>query len=155
MNKSRNTLFCCATILIGLLSIFTTPILSAQSRLSDKDVEALMQNLREDSKNFRPKFESALKNSTIRKTSQEKDAKGLVASFEKQTDSMFKEFKKTKKGDVAVETTLNNAQQIDRLIYSLQFSPQITAQWEKIRTELDNVSNAFGITVHPSSMRMH
>jgi len=154
MNKSRNLLFCCATIFLSLCSIFQIPLLSAQSRLSDKDVEALMENLRDDSKNFRPKFESALKNSPIRRTSQEKDAKGLVASFEKQTDAMFKEFKKTKKGDVAVETTLNNAQQIDRMIYSMQFSPQITAQWRKIRTELDNVSNAFGISVHPSSMRM-
>lgn len=154
MKKSRNTLFCCVAILAGLLSLVRTPALNAQTRLNDRDVEALMRNLRDDAKDFRPKFESALKKSTIRKTSQEKDAKGLVSNFEKQTDSMLKEFKKTKKGDVAVETTLNNAQQIDRLIYSLQLGPQLTSQWQKIRTELDNVSNAFGITVHSSGMRM-
>jgi single-stranded DNA-specific DHH superfamily exonuclease len=140
-------------MLIILAGSFSPP-LNAQRRLNDKDVEAMMQNLRDDAKDFRPKFESALKKSTIRKTSQEKDAKSLISNFEKQTDAMFKEFKKSKKGDVAVETTLNNAQQIDKLLYSLQIGPQIDSQWAKIRSELDRVSSAFGIVTRSSSMRM-
>jgi len=111
-----------------------------------------MKNLKEDSKSFRENFDAALKKSDIRRTSQEKDAKGLIASFEKQTDSMFSEFKKTKKGDVAVETTISNAQEIERLLHTLQLDAKTTAEWEKIRSELDRVSSAFGINAHYSRM---
>ena len=41
--------------------------------MSDKDVQALMQNLRDDAKSFKPQFNSAISKSTIRKTSREKE----------------------------------------------------------------------------------
>jgi hypothetical protein len=151
MNQSRRALFCCIAIFVGLLSVFQAP-LHAQTRVSDKDIEALMRNLKDDAKDFRPKFEATLKKSAIRKTSQEKDARGLVVSFEKQTDAMLNDFKKTKKGDVAVETTLSTAQQIDKLVYSMQLGPQITSQWQKVQFELNQVASAFGITAHYGKM---
>lgn len=139
----------CAGLLLCVLVLFWYPVpaLHAQSRVSDRDVEALMRNLKDDSKSFRENFDNALKKSAIRRTSQEKDAKGLVASFEKQTDSMLSEFKKTRKGDVAVESTISNAQDIERLIHGLQLDPKTLAEWDKIRTELQHVSAAFGIHV--------
>jgi len=153
MKKSHSALFhCCIAILVGLMSLTPPSALHAQKRVSDKDVEALMKNLKEDSKSFRENFDNALKKSAIRRTSQEKDAKGLISSFEKQTDSMFSEFKKTKRGDVAVETTISSAQQIEKLIYSLQLDAKTISQWEKIRSELDKVSGAFGINAPYSRM---
>jgi hypothetical protein len=65
---------------------------------------------------------------------------------------MLSDFKKTKKGDVAVENTISSAQQIERLIYNLQLDPKTTTEWEKIRSELDRVSSAFGINAHYSRM---
>ena len=148
MNKSRSALFhCFLAIFLALVSVLHTPQLQAQ-RVSDKDIENMMRNLRDDAKAFRPNFESALKKSVIRKTSQEKDAKSLVSSFEKQTDAMLSEFKKTKKGDVAIETTLDNARQIDKLISGLQLEPQVMSRWQKVQLELNQVANAFGITTH-------
>lgn len=148
MNKSRSALFsCCFAIFLALAGAFYPPQLYAQ-RVSDKDIENMMRNLRDDAKAFRPNFESALKKSVIRKTSQEKDARSLVTSFEKQTDAMLSEFKKTKKGDVAIETTLDNARQIDKLLSGLQLEPQLISRWQKVQLELNQVANAFGITTH-------
>ena len=153
MKKNHSVLYyCCVAIFVGLMSISSTSVLHAQKRVSDKDVEALMKNLKEDSKSFRENFDAALKKSAIRRTSQEKDAKGLVANFEKQTDAMLSDFKKTKKGDVAVESTISNAQEIERVIYNMQLDAKTLSEWEKIRTELDHVSNAFGIHVPYSRM---
>jgi hypothetical protein len=153
VKKNRSALFyCCLALFFGLVSIFQSPVIHAQTRVSDKDVEALMKNLKEDSKSFRSNFEAALKKSAIRRTSQEKDARSLISSFEKQTDSLLSDFKKTKKGDVAIETTISSAQQIDKLIYNLQLDAKTTSEWEKIRTELDRVSSAFGINAHYSPM---
>ena len=151
MKKNRSVLFyCCLALLFSFVSVFQTPLIHAQTRVSDKDVEALMKNLKEDSKSFRSNFETALKKSAIRRTSQEKDAKEIVSSFEKQMDSMLSEFKKTKRGDVAVETAIGSAQEIDRLLRNLQLDPKTVSEWQKIRSELDRVSNAFGINAHYS-----
>ena len=59
---------------------------TAQGRLSDKDLQRLMQNLKDDAQPFRQSFANALKKSTIRKTSQEKDARMLADSFAKQAN---------------------------------------------------------------------
>ncbi|WP_158751699.1 hypothetical protein [Acidobacterium sp. S8] len=146
MNVKRSALSRWFTVVfLALMSLFHTGAAQAQSRVSDRDVEALMRNLKEDSKSFRENFDAALKKSAIRRTSQEKDAKSLVASFEKQTDSMLNEFKKTRKGDVAVETTISNAQEIERLIRGMQLDPKTLSEWDKIQAELSHVSAAFGI----------
>jgi hypothetical protein len=128
----------------GMLGTFAAPPLHAQ-RVSDRDVEAMMLNLHEDAKKFRASFDEELKKSTIRKTSQEKDARKLAEDFEKQTGEMLGEFKKTKKGDVAVENTMNSAEELGRVVGRIQLSPRVASQWEKVRAELAQVSSAFGI----------
>ena|ERR1700750_880853 len=146
MKKNHSALFyCCIAVLTGVMSISPASVLHAQKRVNDHDVEALMKNLKEDSKSFRENFDEALKKSSIRRTSQEKDAKGLMAAFEKQTNSMLSDFKKTKKGEVAVETTISSAQALEKLIYNLQLDTKTLSEWQKIRAELERVSSAFGI----------
>jgi hypothetical protein len=148
MHSNRNTLSCfVAVITLGLLVL--TQIVAAQSttptpnRLSDKDLESVMSNLKTDAKAFRPRFDSAIKKSSIRKTSQAKDSVNLAFTFEKQTSTALNEFKKTKKGD-SVPAMLSTAGQIEKFMTDLKLDPQTTG-WDKIRTDLNQVSNAFGI----------
>src|SRR5580692_3261919 len=128
---------------------FLTQLVVAQStsptpnRLSDKDLESVMSNLKADAKAFRPRFDSAINKSSIRKTSQAKDAMNLASTFEKQTSTALNEFKKTKKGD-SVPAMLSTAGQIEKVMTDLKLDPQTTG-WDKIRTDLNQVSNAFGI----------
>ena len=73
---------------LGLGLVFLLAGLSgahAQGRLSDKDLQRLMQNLKDDAQPFRQSFANALKKSSIRKTTREKDARALVDTFA-QTD---------------------------------------------------------------------
>lgn len=82
--------------------LFTSPVLavicaaglSAQTRLNIKDVRQHMKNLKDDAEKLRPSFNSGLAKSTTWKTTQEKEAKTLAQNFEKQTNSMYKAFKK-------------------------------------------------------------
>src|SRR5580692_1946216 len=128
---------------------FLTQLVVAQSttptpnRLSDKDLESVMSNLKADSKAFRPRFDSAIKKSSIRKTSQAKDAMNLASTFEKQTSTVLNEFKKTRKGD-SVPAMLSTASQIEKIMTDVKLDPRNTG-WDKIRTDLNQVSNAFGI----------
>jgi hypothetical protein len=148
MQSNRNALTSFGTVIaFGFLVI--TQVVVAQSttptpnRLSDKDLESVMNNLKADAKAFRPRFDSAIKKSSIRKTSQAKDAMNLASTFEKQTSKALNEFKKTKKGD-SVPAMLSTAGQIEKFMTELKLDPQTTG-WDKIRTDLNQVSNAYGI----------
>jgi hypothetical protein len=133
--------------LAGMLAAVTlvTPVAYSQNRLNDKDLQALMQNLRDDAKSFKPQFSSAISKSTIRKTSREKSAKNLVDQFQKQTEAMLNNFKRTKQSDSDVQTVTGTAQQIEGMVSSLNLGPQVNSSWQKIQTELGQITNAFGL----------
>jgi hypothetical protein len=119
---------------------------AAQGRLSDKDLQRLMQNLKDDAQPFRQRFANALKKSTIRKTSKEKDARMLADSFAKQANSALETFKHNQKGEQPVTELVHTAAQIDPLVYSLQLDSATTSQWERLRGELHQIAQAYGIT---------
>jgi hypothetical protein len=141
---SRHWSFC-FVVAFSLLLVVGGRFTYAQGRVNDKDMENLMKNLRDDAKSFRGTFDSAIKKSTIRKTSREKDAKNLVAQFEKQTDAMLKNFKRTKKGDTDIRVVMDSAAQIDSLLRSVVLGGQTSSKWAKIQIEIHQVSSGFGI----------
>ncbi len=129
-------------LLAGLVS--TGRIAVAEDRLSDKDIQHLLQNLKHDAQPFRQSFANALKKS--RKTGQEKDAKALTETFAKQTQSALDTFKHHHKADPAIAAMVHTAAEIDPLVYSLQPGPQTTGQWEKLRADLHPIAQAYGVT---------
>ena len=133
----------CLILLFGLVG--ADRLAAAQGRLSDKDLQRLMQNLKDDAQPFQKSFANALKKSTIRKTTQEKDAKALAETFAKQANTSLETFKHQQKADQEVTALVNTAAQIDPLVYSLQLNPQTTSQWERLRTELHQIAQAFGV----------
>ena len=130
-------------LLFGLLGADRLGL--AQGRLSDKDLQRLMQNLKDDAQPFRQNFANAMKKSGIRGTTQEKDAKALVDTFAKQANTALETFKHQQKADQDVIALVHTAAQIDPLVYSLQLNPQTTSRWEKLRTELHPIAQAFGV----------
>ncbi len=143
MEKKFAVLVACAVVLLGF--VLTPSLGTAQTRVNDKDLESLMRNLRDDAKSFQPSFNDAAKRSVIRKTSQEKDAKDLVARFVKQTESMLNRFKSTKKADRDLPNVLGTAAQIDKIVSSLTLNPQTMSRWQRVRAELHQVSSAYGM----------
>jgi len=132
---------------ICLLLLLPTPtfLSSAQERLSDKDVEATMKNLKEDSKKFRKTFDSAVEKSTIRKTSQEKEAKGLSQQFEKQTEAMLNQFKDKKKADASLSTVLSTSEQLQKMMETAGISSQVSTDWSRVQTSLDTLAKEFNV----------
>jgi hypothetical protein len=135
-----------AVMTVFLLSILSGATAAAQSRLNDKDVAGLMKNLSDDAQPFRQSFADALKKSTIRRTSQEKEAHGLADTFAKQAKQTLETFKHKRKAESEVTAMVGTAGQIDALVYSRELNPTVTAQWEKLRTELHQVAGVFGVS---------
>ncbi len=133
-------------VLVALCSTVAVTALHAQSRINDKDLESLMRNLRDDAQSFRGPFNSSIKKSTIRKTSQAKDAEHLAEQFEKQSESLLNHFKQTKKGDPNLTALQSSGQQLGTIVGKYQLGPQVTASWEKVGSELQQVLSAYGMT---------
>lgn len=142
LGKRTTFIVACAAIVLALPSIGLVAF--GQTRVNDKDMQALMQNLRDDAKNFQPVFNDSVNHSGVRKTSQAKDAKDLARQFVRQTDAMLDQFKKHKKADAALPAVMDSAVRIDRLITSLNMNAQTVTRWEKVRGELHRVASAYG-----------
>jgi lipoate-protein ligase A len=136
----RNSL--CGVVALALL--FSGASAHAQ-RLNDKDLERMMKNLRDDSKDFRSAFAASIHKSSIRNTSQDKDARALAEQFEKQTDDLYKHFKGSKAADPYVWPVVRSAGELDRLVYSLELDSKTTLSWEKARSEIHQIATSYGV----------
>jgi hypothetical protein len=143
---SRNLVSSLSMLLIASFLFLLPPAAArAQKRVSDKDMQRMMKNLRYDTKSFRPMFDHAIDKSTIRKTSQAKDAKNLVRTFENQVDAMQNAFKKNPTDGTAATNAVNTAGQIDSQLRTVSLGPNVTAQWQKIQEELHPIAASFGV----------
>jgi FtsZ-interacting cell division protein ZipA len=140
-----------AAMVVLLLSAFWGAPARAQSRIDDKDLARLMQNVKDDAQPFRKSFANALKKSTIRGTSQEKDARGLADTFAKQSQQALETFQHKRKAEDQVAAMVDTAGQIDRLVNHLNLFPTVGTQWEKLNTELQQVAKAFGVPDEPGT----
>jgi hypothetical protein len=132
-------------LLAGLGFTVSSRAAQAQSRVSDKDVRAYMHNLNQDARALQPKFDAAVKKSSVRKTSQAKDARHTMANFVRQTRDLEKSFNKTKNGANSLKDVMASAQQIDSLVNSLQLGPDVMTQWQKVRADLHQLANAYNV----------
>ncbi len=131
--------------IVSFLFVLQPGTARAQKRVSDKDMARMMKNLRYDTKTFRPMFDHALSKSTIRKTSQAKDAKNLAATYQNQVEAMFARFKKNPNDGSPVASVVNTAGQIDSLLRSVSLGPDVMSQWQKIREELHPIAASYGL----------
>jgi hypothetical protein len=130
---------------VGLIFSIAAISTRSQGRISDKDLKNLMGNLKDDAKSFKSAFNKALKKSAVRKTSQQKKGENLASSFEKQTQAIHDYFKKTKQADMELTAVRSTAAQIDGMVTTLNLGPQVVSRWQKIESELQQISAAFGI----------
>jgi hypothetical protein len=128
-----------------LLSSLGLSRIAAQSRLSDKDIEQRIKNLDEDTKKFHKSFDASLSKSTLRKTSQERDARNLAESLEKHTKALYDHFKQTKKVDPYLQNALDKATQIEKVFQTTQLDPGTVVLWSKIKSQFSDLAKAFNI----------
>jgi hypothetical protein len=134
----------CMAIAFVLLGLSGNAV--AQGRISDNDLAKLMENLKEDSKKFSDSFKQDLSKSTIRKTSEEKDAKQLADRFPKQIDGMLKQFKSKKKADAALPVVYQSYNKLDNLMGRVSPTAKTTDSWSRVKQGLDQIGKALNFT---------
>jgi hypothetical protein len=142
MNRRVGLCLVAAVAVVGLIAGYC-PAFPSPQRMSDKDVERMMTNLRNDAKRFQDSFNQSVGQSTIRKTQQEKDAKTLVKNFANQTNALLTQFKNSKQADPALTNVKDSASRIDKLMTDVPLGPTTGDAWTKVKTELSTISDAF------------
>jgi hypothetical protein len=137
-----------AVVVLALTVTFLVAMSSfAQQRMSDRDIENVMKNLKEDSKRFQSSFNSAISKSTIRKTTQEKSDKELVKSFQNQTESMLNVFQDKRTADTTLPGVLDTAKQIDGVFIDVHMGGSAKSDWNKCKAELSILAGQFNMPV--------
>lgn len=149
MKNHRAIQRCCYLALIfsfvfGFFGIVQLSRLQAQTRVNDRDMTAMMKNVHQDAKSFRPRFDEALRHSTIRKTSRARDARDRAKAFVQETDTLVHRFRKDRNGEAQFRRVTDTARQIDAVVSSVDLGPGVSGQWQKIRTELHQIAAAYG-----------
>jgi hypothetical protein len=144
VGRRSPTMKALAAVAVSLLLI-TGWSASAQNRVNDKDIQIMMNNIKSDSGRFRTAFKNSVKKTTIRHTSREKDSKNLVTNFKARVDGMYQTFRSTKKADTALPLVIDTASQIDKLLREISFDEATNSSWAKVKTELKQLADAYGI----------
>jgi hypothetical protein len=142
MNRRVGFCVAAAVAIVGLIAGYC-PALTASERMSDKDVQRMMMNLRNDAKRFQESFNRSIGKSTIRKTQQENDAKILVKNFVNQTNTMLTQFKNNRQADATLTNARESASRIDKLMTDVTLGPTTGDAWTKVKMELSTISDAF------------
>ena len=134
----------CIVIASGLLGLSGNA--AAQGRVSDKDVEQLMKNLKDESEKFSDSFKKDLSKSTIRNTSAEKSAKQVAERFPKQVEGMLKQFKDKKKADAAIPAVYQSYNELDKLMGKISPTAKTTDSWSRVQQSLKQIAKAVNYT---------
>jgi hypothetical protein len=116
--------------------------------MSDRDIENIMKNLKNDSKRFESSFNSAISKSTIRKTTQEKNDKDLVKSFQDQTEKMLNIFQDKRTADTTLPGVLTAAKQIDDIFIDVHLNGSVKSDWSKCKAELAILAAQFNMPMN-------
>ena len=134
---------------VGLLSV-TTPSVpafaQAPTRLSDDQVERLLERIEKSADKFRESVDDALDKSRADDSKLEKDINRFVQAFEDATDRLEKRFDDDKSSSADVEEVLTRAASINSMMARHRFNDRAQADWRLLRGDLNELARAYGVT---------
>jgi hypothetical protein len=143
----RKKVFCilCSLILLSGFSLITNGQ-NVPYRLSDKQVEGLIKQLKKDTERFRKSLESSLDRSRLDGTNREDDINDFLKDYEESTERLYDRFKDHKSVSGDVEAVLDGAVPIDRFMMRHAPAGRAERDWEAVRQDLRRLAEAYNVT---------
>jgi hypothetical protein len=138
-----------AAVAVGLLSVVTHPAaVHAQepTRLSDDQVERLLERIEQSADKFRSSIDDALDKSSADDSKIEKDINKYVEAFENATDRLESRFDDDKSSAEDVQEVLTRAASLNSLMARHAFTDRSQADWRLLRSDLNELARAYGVT---------
>lgn len=115
-------------------------------RLSDKEVERILQRIENQTNNFRRSLDAALDRSRLNGTNREDDINSFMKNFEEQTKRLRDRFDDHKSVAADVEVVLNGAASIDQFVYRQRLDERTQNDWSTLRASLDDLAQAYNVS---------
>jgi hypothetical protein len=146
---TRNKLFSGLVGALILLAGSYVPAASGQGgayRLNDKQVEAIMRQLKKDAGKFRKSLASSLDRSRLDGTNREDDINAFLKDYEEAADQLYDRFKDNKSVSADVEAVLDGAAQIDQFMTRHTPGRRAERDWAAVRQNLRRLAEAYNVT---------
>lgn len=114
--------------------------------MSEREVETIMRQLKQDSNRFRKSLDSSLDRSRLDGTNREDDINAFIKEFAQETDRLHDRFKERKSVSANVETVLDRAARIDQFMRRHPLRERAQRDWDSVRQDLRRLSDAYNVT---------
>lgn len=135
-------------VLAAALSLSLTPASAyaqAPTRLSDDQVERLLDRIEKAADKFRESLDDALDKSRIDDSKFEEQVNDYVKAFENATDRLEKRFDDDKAAAADVEEVLSRAASINGMMSRFELTDRAQSDWRLLRNDLNELARAYNV----------
>lgn len=137
---------CAVWAMAGVLGTPTMTQAQEPSRLSDDQVERLLERIEKAADKFRASLKDALDKSRVDDSRLEDDVNRYVRQFEDATDRLEKRFDDDKSSAEDVREVMTRAASINGLMGRFEFTDRAQSDWRLLRNDLNELARAYGVT---------
>jgi hypothetical protein len=131
---------------LGAVTRMQAQVVGQPYRLSDKEVERILQRIENQANNFRRSLDAALDRSRLNGTNREDDINAFIKNFDEQTKRLHDRFDDHKSVAADVEAVLNRAADIDQFMRRQPLSERAQNDWLALRANLDELATAYNVS---------
>src|SRR5688572_5751692 len=131
---------------LGTATRANAQVVGQPHRVSDKDVERILERMENQANNFRRSLDAALDRSRLNGTNREDDINAFIKNFDEQTKRLNDRFDDRKAVAADVEAVLNSAASIDQFMRRQSLSERAQNDWSTLRASLDDLATAYNVT---------
>jgi len=145
--KSIHALFA-ATLAIATVVVPATSTAAATQqpeRLSDDQVERLLERIEKGADTYRESLKDALDHSRVDDSKLEKEVNRYVKDFENATDRLEKRFDDDKSSAEDVREVLTRAARINGLMTRFEMTEGAQGDWRLLRNDLNELARAYNV----------
>lgn len=123
-------------------------------RVSDSQVQTLLNRIETRSDTFRSSFDRAIDRSRYNETNREENANEFVKDFENLTDVLRRKFDDRTSVDMDVSNVLVRAARVDDFMKrNLRLNTPVQRDWQNLRSDLNLLSNYYSLAFNLDNRR--
>ena len=143
---ARRLTACTALLMAGVTATPAAALVQEPTRLSDDQVERLLERIEKAADKYRESIDDALDKSPLNDSTHEKEINRYVKEFEDATDRLESRFDDDKAAADDVRNVLTRAARIDGMMSRSTFTDRAQADWRLLRNDLDELARAYGVS---------
>lgn len=146
MKKQLLKIFAATLLMTGLTAAISVEAQNRAYRVSDRQVQTLLNRIETKTDTFKNVLNRALDQSRINSTNREDNINQFVSDFENATDRLRQNFDDQRSVGSDVQEVLNRAAFIDRFMNNNRLNAAAQRNWRNLRTDLATLSGYYNVS---------